>query len=152
MDHPIIGSVLAVAIRTSQRGPMKEVPAATAKVDGGLDTDIPVSRARGITFLSANQWRQVNKELAVELPWHTRRANVLIDSDSLADLIGKSVRVGPVLLKITGETRPCELMDSLHQGLRTALTPDCRGGVHGRVIEGGTIRVGDQMVVDAPPL
>ena len=146
MDNAPIGTILSIAVRTSQRGPMQEVSTAATAVNGGLAGDISVSKNRGITFLSASQWRQVNEELGVELPWHTRRANVLVDCGSLANLIGATVRVGQVTLKITGETKPCALMDALHQGLRKALEPDCRGGIHGRVIESGVICVGDRLV------
>lgn len=150
MTQQPIGKVLSIAVRTVQGGAMKEVPHASACVDGGLEGDIAVSASRGITFISAEQWRQVTGELGADLAWHMRRANVLVETASLGQFIGKSVRVGEVELKITDETRPCALMDQLHQGLRAALVPDCRGGVHGRVLRAGRIRVGDMLTfVDA---
>jgi MOSC domain-containing protein YiiM len=48
---------------------------------------------------------------------------------------------------ITRETDPCERMDALAPGLRAALTPDWRGGACSRVVVGGTIRVGDTIIV-----
>lgn len=122
---------------------MHEVRAADAVVGGGLQGDLQVSLDRGVTLISSRQWKAVTSELGVELPWYTRRANVLIDADGLGGLIGKNVRIGAVELEIRGETRPCGLMDQLHDGLRQALVPDCRGGVHGKVVKGGTVRVGD---------
>lgn len=145
MTQQPIGKVLSIAVRTAQRGAMKEVPHASARVDGGLEGDIAVSASRGVSFISAEQWRQVTRELGANLAWHTRRANVLVETASLGHLVGKTVRVGEVELEITDETRPCALMDQLHQGLRAALVPDCRGGVHGRVLRAGRIQVGDTL-------
>jgi hypothetical protein len=39
-------------------------------------------------------------------------------------------------------------MDQQHQGLKEALKPDCRAGVHGQVISGGTVHVGDAVRPD----
>ena len=147
MQPQPVGKVLAIAVRTAQRGPMKEVAEAAATPDAGLTGDITVTKDRGISLISATQWEQVTRELRADLPWHTRRANVLIDSDSLGALIGRTVRLGELLLHVTAETKPCALMDKLHQGLRQALVPDFRGGILARVIEGGRIRVGDQLSV-----
>lgn len=122
---------------------MAEVTAANARTGGGLEGDIHTGADRGITLISARQWREVTRELAAELPWHTRRANVLIDAGGLQHLIGQTIRIGEVEIDIKDETRPCGLMDELHQGLRAALKPDCRGGVNGQITRGGTLRVGD---------
>ncbi len=138
-----IGPIQSIAIRTARRGPMKEIASARAEQGGGIDADLHVSPDRGITFLAAGAWRQTCAALQADLPWHTRRANVLIDADSIADLIGRTIRFGDVTVEIKGETHPCGLMDELHAGLRAALTPDVRAGVLGRVVTGGTFAVGD---------
>lgn len=142
------GSVAAIAVRSPKVGPMIELREARAVADCGLEGDVPSNPQRGVSFLSLGQWRRVVDELnAAQLPWHTRRANILIDADSLAGWIGRTVRVGDVEVAIAAETRPCELMDRFLPGLRSALASDCRGGVHGRVVRGGTIRVGDVVTV-----
>ncbi len=143
-------SVAGIALRTAVRGPMKEINQATAAVDGGFSGDTPdKTPERGITFLSESQWTQVQVELSMDLPWHTRRANVLLNGiDSLGDLIGKHIKIGNTLeIEILGETRPCSLMDQMHQGLQEQLRSDCRAGVHGRVLAQGTIHTGDDVTV-----
>jgi len=124
---------------------MREVQQALAEVDGGLEGDVPQkSPERGITFISIEQWREVMAEMGLDLPWYTRRANVLVEGMDLAGLVGRTVRVGQsVLVEILGESEPCGLMTQIQPGLREALTPQCRGGVYGRVRTGGTIAVGD---------
>lgn len=138
-----IGRVLSIALRSPNTGPMREVSAADAVAGGGLVGDVKSAEQRGITLLAARQWERVTDELAADLPWHTRRANVLVECDALGHLIGKRIRVGPVEVEVIAETRPCNLMDQQHPGLRAALVPDCRGGVYGRILTSGPIHVGD---------
>lgn len=141
------GRVAAIAVKTAKGGPMREIEVAEAVVDGGITAGTPVSAKRGITFLSRERWNAAMDELMVDLPWHTRRANVLVEGLDLAPLIGRRVRLGDVEVDIRGETHPCARMDALYEGLRRALEPDCRGGVYGQVVRGGTFRVGDDLVV-----
>lgn len=142
-----IGTVAGLAVRTAIRGDMHEIAEATATVNGGLDGDLQSQPDRGVTLLSLGQWDDVQRQLGASLPWHTRRANVAIDGGALGGLIGRRVRIGEVVLKIADETRPCELMDRLHPGLKLALTPECRGGIHGQVLEAGRIKIGDAVEV-----
>jgi MOSC domain-containing protein YiiM len=147
MADSTVGRVLAIAVRGPKTGPMRELERVALHVEGGLAGDAPATSVRGITLLASRQWRQVQEELGVELPWHTRRANVLIEADSLAHLMKKSVRLGPVPVRIHAETKPCGLMDELHPGLRAALTPDCRAGVYGTIEADGEIAIGDALVL-----
>lgn len=145
MDTPL-AAVEAIAIRTGRRAPMRELQEIEASEGGGLAGDVPAAGHRGVTLISSPQWRETTAQLGVELPWHTRRANILLDAPRLGPWIGRTVRIGEVVIEITGETLPCGLMDELSPGLRTALAPDARGGVHGRILRGGVIRVGDKVV------
>jgi MOSC domain-containing protein YiiM len=125
---------------------MREVTRATATTTG-LQGDTDMTSVRAVTFISAHQWSAVQHELGATLPWHTRRANLLIDADSLAGLIGKTVQVGAATIRVNAETKPCSYMDELHAGLRSALKPDCRGGVYGSVVQEGEIAVGDAISI-----
>jgi MOSC domain-containing protein YiiM len=138
--------VVAIALRPARKVPMQEVSAVQAAADGGLDGDHPASPDRGITLLAKAQWDSVVRELGVNLPWHTRRANVLVEGMNLAELIGKTVHLGEIEVAVKAETKPCARMDEIHPGLRAALEPDCRGGVYGRITVGGSITVGDAVV------
>jgi len=115
--------VLAIALTPATSADMQEVESAVAEVDGGLVGSVRPTPERGVTFLAAAQWDAAMRELDRDLPWHTRRANVLVEADSLADLIGREVTVGAARLRITGETVPCGLMDKLcRDGLGIILT------------------------------
>ena len=141
------GRVVAMALRTAEGGPMREVEASTAPVDGWLDGDHGGSTKRGVTLISREAWEQVNAELGTDLPWHTRRANVCVEGLTLLPLVGRRLRVGEVELEILDETRPCNLMDQLQPGLLAALIPEGRGGIYGRVCAGGRIAVGDTIEI-----
>lgn len=145
--EPTVGRILSIALRSPDTGPMREVTRADAVAGGGLVGDVKSTEQRGITLLASGQWKRVIDELAADLPWHMRRANVLVECDALGHLIGRRIRVGPVEVEVIAETRPCALMDQQHAGLRAALVPDCRGGVYGRILTSGTIRVGDAVRV-----
>ena len=143
----ISGIVRGIAVKTARGGPMRELESATAVVDGGLIENTRVSANRGIAFLDVKKWRAVEDELGLELPWHTRRANVLCEGLDLAALIGQRVQLGGVVVDIMGETEPCSFMERLQRGLYDALVPDCRGGVHGRVVRDGSFTLGDAIKV-----
>ncbi len=137
--------ILAIAVRTEKNGPMQEIDTVVVTPDDGLEGDLPAPSHRRITLLSTDQWSQTTGELGADLPWHTRRANILLNGGSLEGLIGSTVQLGELKIRVNAETRPCGLMDKIHMGLREALVPDCRGGVYGEIVEGGTIKVGDQL-------
>ncbi len=147
MDISPAYRITAIAVRTAVDGPMLEIERAVAAVDGGVDGDLDCTPDRGITFISSRQWLQVVRELGAELPWHTRRANVLVDAPELGAWIGKTIRIGAVEVAVKAETRPCGLMDQLHRGLKDALAPECRGGVYGRVTQAGSFGVGDKITI-----
>jgi MOSC domain-containing protein YiiM len=142
-----IGWVAGIAVRTRRHGAMREVESATAHAGHGIEGDLSVSASRGITLIADERWRETLDQLHTELPWYTRRANVLTVGVPLADLIGRRVRVGEIELHLLGETHPCQLMDEQYPGLMQALKPNIRAGVHGRVLVGGTFRVGDGVTV-----
>lgn len=141
-----IGKVIGLAIKTGKGAPMREVPQVEAIEGAGLSGDVPPQPHRGVTLLASGHWSQVCRELSAQIPWHTRRANVFIDCTELGSLIGRTIQLGEVEVEVLGETRPCGMMDDLHAGLRAALVPDCRAGVHGRILRSGAIRVGDNVM------
>ncbi|GMV95607.1 MAG: hypothetical protein AMXMBFR82_53850 [Candidatus Hydrogenedentota bacterium] len=143
--HSARGNVAGIAVRTSRMGPMREIAEAVAMTGAGLDEDLRVSRRRGLTLISAEGWEESIRELDSDLPWYSRRANVLVEGFPLEISIGKTLSVGEVTVKIHGETEPCPAMDEVHPGLQEALRPNLRAGVYGEILQGGAIRVGDSI-------
>jgi MOSC domain-containing protein YiiM len=126
---------------------MRLVEEASGPTDGWLEGDHGGSTKRGITFLDEALWQEVNEELGTDLAWHTRRANVLVRGVDLAALQGRRIRVGELEVEIGGETLPCGQMREAHPGLERALELHARGGMYGRILDGGAIRIGDLIEV-----
>lgn len=144
---PPHGVLRGIAWRPADGAPMREIPACTIIPGRGLDLENRKPGKREVTLLSWESWREVCAELAAPLPWHTRRANLLIEGIDFAAALGQVLTIGDARLRIHGETRPCGLMDQQHAGLRKALEPRLRGGVHGQVLASGKLRVGDPVTV-----
>jgi MOSC domain-containing protein YiiM len=147
MSAPNAVTIAAIGIKEAKGLPLTLVESASISVEGGLEGHTPTREHRQVTFISEEQWADTLAELDVDLPWHTRRANILVCGTALESWLGKSLKIGEVEVTINGETEPCSMMDQIHQGLRGALTPECRGGVYGSVNQGGILSVGDTIVV-----
>ncbi len=143
-----VGKVVAIAYRPTDGETMQELAECVVAEKRGLELENRKHGKREITLLSQEAWNVVCDELDAELSWHTRRANLLVTGIDLPACIGHAVTVGGVRVWVRRETGPCPLMEDLHAGLLEALKPECRGGVHGQIISGGTIRVGDPVRLD----
>ena len=127
---------------------MLELPRAEVTATGGVAGDLRGRPGRRqVTVLSMEAWQAACADLGRELPWTTRRANLLVTGVDLAAVNhgppeGRVLRIGPVELEVTGETAPCERMDEACPGLRAALSGAGRGGVTCRVLRGGEISPG----------
>jgi MOSC domain-containing protein YiiM len=138
---------------------MEEIGEGLISAGGGLDGDHKGLKfpLRGITVLAREAWEAALAELQsadgpVMLPWTARRANLLVENAALPKARGGIVRIGPVLLEVTYPTQPCRRMEEAYPGLLKALHPDWRGGITARVLEGGTVRIGDAVeILVAPP-
>jgi len=137
------GTLKSIAFRPVDGQPMREVRESNLIAGRGLETENRKTGRREVTLLSAESWADTCRDLGVEIPWYSRRANLLIEGVDLGAALGLIIRIGPVQIRIHGETRPCDIMDQQEPGLREALKPNTRGGVHGEVLVGGPIRVGD---------
>lgn len=149
-----MGHISGLAIKPAKRAAMILVNRVGITVHGGIegnwvDQDDPDSQARQITLISHNQWNKVEEDMNRAIPWETRRANARVmnlwftqhDVDSSRRLqMGNSV-----IVQITGETTPCNLMNRFVPGLRSVLAPELRGGVTVRVLQGGVVSMYDSV-------
>jgi MOSC domain-containing protein YiiM len=130
---------------------MAEVQQCEVLPGRGITTENRKTGKREITLISQERWQQTCAELGTMLPWHTRRANLLIEGLDFASLVGQVINIGDhVTVRVHGETKPCGIMDQQYDGLRKSLEPDFRGGVFGQVLTGGTLRIGQNVTLVAP--
>lgn len=146
---PEQGTLRGIAVRGASRALMQERQEVEVTIEQGITADYRGAGLRQVTFIAVEQWQETMQALDVDLPWHTRRANLLIEGIDLPDAVGEQIRIGDCLFTIYGETEPCQRMEALQAGLQQALRPDLRAGVWGKVVEGGTLRVGESVQVIA---
>ncbi len=80
------------------------------------------------------------------------RRNIVVRGINLMALKGRVFRVGGAVLAYSGECHPCSRMETLlGQGGYNAVRG--HGGILARVIEGGSVRLGDTLdrLDDVPP-
>jgi MOSC domain-containing protein YiiM len=102
---------------------------------------------RQLTMLERGAWEAALAELGQDLPWTTRRANLLVEGIRLPRGVGSVLRIGVVELEVTGQTYPCRRMQEACPGLLSALAKDWRGGITARVLKGGPVTMGDPVEV-----
>ncbi|AJD50506.1 MOSC domain-containing protein YiiM [Thalassospira sp. MBR-102] len=143
-------TLIGIARKARSRAPMETLDGVSVSLDFGVDGDYRGKlRKRQITVMTEEDWLAACGEIdRMDLPWTTRRANLLVRGVKLPQTPGTRIRIGELVLEITGETDPCNRMEAAAPGLEKALTPDWRGGVTCRAIEPGAIRVGDTVIVD----
>jgi MOSC domain-containing protein YiiM len=141
------GTLQGIGVRAASRAPLLVRHKVVVRVAQGIVEDYGGSGLRQVTFISAQQWHDVIQELGIDLPWHTRRANLLIAGLDLPSSIGQRLQIGACLFRIHGETEPCQRMDDLQPGLRQILQPTLRGGVWGRVVQGGILEIGGPVFI-----
>ncbi len=143
-----MGLLSGIARRDGKRAPMQTLDQAEISAETGVALD---SRGkpgkRQVTVISADAWRDACSELGKELPWTTRRANLLVEGIDLPETTGAVLQIGGVRLLVTGEVDPCSRMDEQCPGLTAALQPGWRGGVSCTVLAGGAVAVGDRVTL-----
>lgn len=146
-----MGRIAGIARHAVKRGPIEVLESVRITPETGVEGDVNGHKERRqISLIEADDWAAAIGETGVSLPWWERRANLLVEGLDLPQRDGARLRIGAdVLVEVRCECDPCERMDALHPGLRAAMEPDWRGGVLGKVIVGGDVRVGDEIRIEA---
>lgn len=148
------GVLAGIARHPRPKAPMEVVGHAHVTLNGGIAGDYRGAMKgrpykRQVTLIEAQDWAAAMAEVGHNLPWHERRANLLVEGLDLPQTPGARLRIGAdVVLEVMRETDPCERMEALADGLRAALAPDWRGGVCTMVVAEGEIAVGDTIRID----
>lgn len=105
---------------------------------------------RQVTLIEQESLRTIASHLGRdEVRPEELRRNILITGINLLALKGRQFRVGSAILEASGECHPCSRLETtLGPGGYNASRG--LGGITARVLQGGTIRVGDLVVPLAP--
>jgi len=141
------GRLLWIGVRPARREPPQLVETVMADVGAGLDGDRYGSGGRRqVTLIQAEDLAAIASYLGRETvePQLLRR-NLVTRGINLLALKNKRFRVGAALLEYTGECHPCSRMEeALGIGGYNAVRG--HGGITARVVCGGSIRIGDEVV------
>jgi MOSC domain-containing protein YiiM len=140
-----MGRLERIWIKRAHRGPMDPVERGVLTTGMGLAQSANYGGRRQVTIVSTERWAEMMAELAAAVDPSARRANLLVSGIDLADTRDRELRVGGCLLRIGGETRPCERMEEAHTGLQRVMSARWGGGAWAEVVEGGDITVGDEV-------
>lgn len=144
------GILIGIARTPELRAPMEQLDRASVTIERGIEGDARGRKLnRQITILFREGWEDACRDVGETLPWITRRANLYVEGVERPRQSGGRIAIGDVVLEVMLETDPCMLMERAHRGLKAALTPDWRGGVCCRVIGGGTIRIGNSVMLSS---
>lgn len=143
-----MGRLVGLARRDKKRAEMEILDDAEISERTGVANDFRGKPGkRQVTVISAEAWAAACEELGQEIPWTTRRANLLTEDIELPQRTGDVIEIAGVRLLVTMKVDPCSRMDEQFQGLRSALIPEWRGGVACTVLKGGPVCLGDSVSV-----
>jgi MOSC domain-containing protein YiiM len=147
------GQVVAIYTAPEQGAPMESRDDVEAVAGVGLAGDRYASGdgkytrsgddgKRAITLIEREAVDAARREYDVELQEHEARRNVVTEGVPLNHLVGRTFRVGDVVLHGFKLAEPCAYLEGLTRpGIRRALVH--RAGLRAEIVEGGVIRVGD---------
>jgi MOSC domain-containing protein YiiM len=148
------GRLAGIARRAFPGAPMEVIEHAYLSLALGVTGDArgivkPNKNKRQVSLMELSDWRAATAEIGAEVEWQRRRANLLVDGLDLPQRAGAILRIGETArIETTMECDPCIRMEQVASGLMEALRPDWRGGVLGRVLSEGEIRVGDPIIIE----
>ena len=143
-----MGRLAGIARREEKLAPMETLQQAEISDQTGVAKDFRGKPGnRTVTVISSRAWREVCAELGQDIPWTTRRANLLVDDIDLPRSAGQIIEIGEVRLEVTMEVDPCFRMEEQVEGLKAALAPDWRGGVGCSVLQNGSVSIGDTVTI-----
>jgi len=150
------GEVVSIHIAACGGAPMQAVRSARAVTGKGLEGDRYANRlgtysqdpgsGRDVTLIESEAIEALKRDYHVELGADESRRNIVTQGISLNHFVGKEFRVGEVVLRGTRLCEPCAHMEKLTvKGALPGLIH--RGGLRTEIVKGGTIRVGDSVIV-----
>ena len=139
-------TVTAIHIAPGSRLPTKAVESVEAEAGRGLVGDrYHGAKHRHVSVQSQESLAQAEERFGAPVPADLTRRNLTLSHGEVTRTPGDRLRVGEALLEVVRVAAPCKLLDdTIGRGAQEALRH--RGGTVFRVLEGGTIRLGDEAV------
>ena len=144
------GTVEGIYVAEERAAPTTGRASVRAVAGRGLEGDRHFDRdTHDLTLIEAEAIEGLARERGIELGPGDPRRQVVTRGVGLNDLVGKRFLVGEVLCEGEELCHPCRHMEKLTQpGVLKGLAG--RGGLCARIVEGGTISVGDRVEECSP--
>ncbi len=104
--------------------------------------------SREITLIEAEELEGLEGETGIRLDPSESRRNVLTRSVRVNELIGRRFRMGEVVCEGIRICEPCTYLEKL-TGKRVMRPLVHKGGLRARIVSGGTVRVGDEILISS---
>ena len=148
---PQAGRVTWIGVRPTRRAELVSVTAVQAEVGSGLVGDHyggKIEGKRQVTLINEEHLTAIGSMLGQSAVDPTLlRRNMVVKGLNLLALKGKTFQIGEAILETSGLCHPCSRMEeNLGPGGYNAVRG--HGGITARVLQAGTIRVGDRLVVE----
>ena len=150
------GKLIAIAIAREARGTMESVELIVAVAGEGLvgdryGTGIGAAQFQGrrkpeneVTLIAREAIEAAIDESNLPITHLDTRRNLLTEGVPLNELVNRTFRVGPVVLRALELCEPCGYLERrTYAGIKSALKN--RGGLRCCVVEGGAVQVGDKI-------
>ena len=140
--------VTGLHVAKGRRLPMRSVDEVEVEAGAGIVGDrYHGTRHRHVSVQSATALAEAAADLGSEVSEEGTRRNVTISSGDVPTAPGSRITIGDVRLEVVRVAAPCRLLDdTVGPGAAAALRR--RAGSICRVLEGGTVRVGDQVLLE----
>jgi MOSC domain-containing protein YiiM len=145
------GTVRAIHVAPEQGAPVESRESVTAEAGAGLrgdryfDAEGTFASRDGsdLTLIEQEALDAVEADYDIALEPGVHRRNVTTEGIALNHLVGERFRVGEAVCVGTELCEPCSYLERHleREGIREALVH--RGGLRARILEGGTVAVGD---------
>jgi MOSC domain-containing protein YiiM len=146
-----MGEVVSIHLARKPHGVAESLERVLVHANYGLNGDWRSHRDRSgqLTLIEAEALEDVARQLGQEIPAGASRRQVVVRGVALNALLGRRLRLGPVLVFVADLCDPCSQMErTIGRGAQAAM--EDRGGVRCHVLEGGELQVGDSVTEEVP--
>ncbi|QDU65524.1 MOSC domain protein [Planctomycetes bacterium Pla86] len=116
----------------------------------GTFTPVPNPNGRDLTLVTAEAVEHLRAASGRDLAPGDLRRNLVVSGLYLRALVGAHLRIGTVLVRVTGTCPPCAHLDRLLE-LDSLTLLRRRGGVRAAILEGGELRDGAAIRIERAP-
>ncbi len=150
------GKVISIHIAAVAAAPMKTVTQVKAVAGQGLVGDRYANKlgiysnspgsGRDVTLIEIEAIDALRRDYQIALDPSLARRNIVTRGLALNHLVEKQFKIGAIILRGTRLCEPCMHLERLSStGAMRGLIH--RGGLRAEILTGGTIRVGDEILV-----